>query len=597
MNSILLEQIRRLEAERKRWLAGESVVPTPPPAVVPPAATPASALSVPKSVETKLDRAASELRMAGFRAPRDLSELRMACIMDEFTFRCFGQEACRLITFRPDNYREVLADTRPHLLFVESAWNGNSGAWQYRVAKYNRPSDDLACLLAWCREQAIPTVFWNKEDPFHYDRFIDNARRFDFIFTTDVNMVPRYRSIVGHERVYALPFAAQPAFHNPIRLAKPRKQKLCFAGSYYGDRHDDRRAAMEVLLDSAVPFGLDIYDRNFGKALEIYKFPDRFQPFIRGNLGYDEIERAYKGYKCLLNVNTIQDSPTMFSRRVFEILASGTPVISNPAKGLTEIFGPDLVQIGVTDNDYKRLLSSVMGDDRFYRKLQVRGIRAVMERHTYRHRLLELLSKLDMKIDVHEPRLLVMATPADQAECKAILEAFRRQVYQNRELILFGDGSMLLEREDHVRCAALPVAGQRLADLAPDAEVIAFLSARHWYGRHYLSDLVHALQYSRASIVGKACRMAVVNGRVSTGDEALEFAFTPSVRADAALFRRDSFRGESLADIVEFLRCPGDTAALAASGAHVFSADRLNLLLDAQSFAGDEAAIIEELDA
>ena len=46
---------------------------------------------------------------------------------------------------------------------------------------------------------------------------------------------------------------------------------------------------------------------------------------------------AYRAYKIFLNVNSVHESPTMFSRRVFELLSSYTNVLSTPSVGITEI--------------------------------------------------------------------------------------------------------------------------------------------------------------------------------------------------------------------------------------------------------------------
>ena len=77
---------------------------------------------------------------------------------------------------------------------------------------------------------------------------------------------------------------------------------------------------MRILLDSSTEYELDIYDRFFDDNSP-NKFPAEYQRFVRGSLTYDEARSAYRMYKAVLNVNTIQDSPTMFSRRVYEVLA------------------------------------------------------------------------------------------------------------------------------------------------------------------------------------------------------------------------------------------------------------------------------------
>ncbi|MGC6653512.1 DUF3880 domain-containing protein, partial [Escherichia coli] len=73
----------------------------------------------------------------------------------------------------------------------------------------------------------------------------------DYIFTTDGNILEKYKSRVGHNRVYALPFAAQPAIHNPIRDKNKKLPvyEVCFAGSWYNNGHDTRRAQTEIVLD------------------------------------------------------------------------------------------------------------------------------------------------------------------------------------------------------------------------------------------------------------------------------------------------------------------------------------------------------------
>ena len=52
-----------------------------------------------------------------------------------------------------------------------------------------------------------------------------------------------------------------------------------------------------------------------------------------GELPYDQMLAAYKMYKVFLNVNSVIDSPTMCARRVFELSACSTPVVSGLVQG------------------------------------------------------------------------------------------------------------------------------------------------------------------------------------------------------------------------------------------------------------------------
>ncbi|MEA3419418.1 MAG: DUF3880 domain-containing protein [Campylobacterota bacterium] len=264
-------------------------------------------------------------------------KLKVACILDTFSYDVFSPEA-EFIQLTPQEWKEETETSQPDILLVESAWRGQDDLWQMKIMNL---SQELVDLIVYCRKNDIPTIFWNKEDPFHFDDFIDTAQYFDFVFTTDLECIPIYKYKLGHDNVYLLPFACQPKIHNPIEKFE-RKDAFVFAGAYYPD-FPDRMRVFEDFIEHLTSVGkLDIYDRHFGNTGTSNIFPKKYYPLIRGTLAYSEIDKAYKGYEYAINLNSITRSPTMFSRRVFELLASNTLVLSNYAEGIRYIFG-DLV--------------------------------------------------------------------------------------------------------------------------------------------------------------------------------------------------------------------------------------------------------------
>ncbi len=131
----------------------------------------------------------------------------------------------------PTTWRGLLGAHPVDLLFVESAWNGNGGAWRLAMTGPDGPSAELRALVDWCRGQGVPTVFWNKEDPPNYDLFLETARLFDHVFTVDADRLEDYRRDLGHDRVALLPFGAQPRLHNPVRRGGGRARPVAFAGT------------------------------------------------------------------------------------------------------------------------------------------------------------------------------------------------------------------------------------------------------------------------------------------------------------------------------------------------------------------------------
>ena len=64
--------------------------------------------------------------------------LRVAVILDDFSRLGFHYEWNQVLV-TPDDWRHELSE-QPDLLFVESAWRGNHGAWQFAMTGENAPS-------------------------------------------------------------------------------------------------------------------------------------------------------------------------------------------------------------------------------------------------------------------------------------------------------------------------------------------------------------------------------------------------------------------------------------------------------------------------
>lgn len=493
------------------------------------------------------------------------TELNVACILDEFSYQCFRYE-CNLITFRPDNWQEILTKEKPIMLFVESAWKGNEGAWQYKIGKYgSQDKDELVQLIDWCRKRNIPCVFWNKEDPVHFEKFIDSAKLFDFIFTTDGDCVDKYRKILGHNNVYVLPFAAQPRIHNPIKDVNEKKVKLCFTGSYYATRHEGRKKDLEDLLDVAMSYGLDIYDRNYDKNGEAntqsFMYPERFQPYIQGSLKYDEITKAYKGYTIMLNVNSVKDSPTMFSRRVFEILACGTPIVSTYSRGIENTFGKELVQMGKTKEEYRKLIIRLMTDLHFYERICIQGVREILNNHTYSHRLSSIVKNIGIKaLDNNHPKVSVICIAEGRRQLELVLESYTRQNYSNKELIIISSQERIIRKIQNyfsLREELLNRHTIKIKEINDDVyslcegEYISWFSFDNYYGANYLTDLVNGTKYSSCPIIGKASFFIYNKDseKIEVSNTENEFAYVSKVKIAACIIETKLFQMAQLGSV------------------------------------------------
>lgn len=463
--------------------------------------------------------------------------------------------------FSPNDWKDVLEAEKPKSLFVESAWNGNSGSWQYKIAKYPKHmGEELVELLSWAKNNGIPTVFWNKEDPPHYERFIHSAKHFDYVFTSDANMIPKYKKDVGHTRIYPLPFAAQPMIHNPI-LKQPRNLNVCFAGTYYGDIFPERKRDMDVLLKPALDFDLDIYDRQYGMVgyeTSHYRFPEIYQNAIRGRIEYSEMVHAYKRYKVFLNVNSVKDSPTMFSRRVFELLASGTVVISTYSKGIEEVIGNDVVLFAETEDETRLHLEKLLSDDYYWSRLSVNGIRRIMEYHTYNQRLSYIFEKCHLDFQpVPLPEITILSKVQNTLDLKSIEKFAVCQTYRNFELVLLNNG-----------CSSGDVLSLKARLMTKGIKVnftgylenvitmirnpfIAFISPQDYYFSNYLKDYALATNYSRnINFFGKRTYFIQKGSDVDLHSNGFEFMLVNRVPTATLMLRNTEFDASKLKNIL-----------------------------------------------
>ncbi|HAA98907.1 MAG TPA: methyltransferase type 12 [Alteromonas macleodii] len=433
---------------------------------------------------------------------------KVACIMDDFTFQSYSPEA-NLYQLTPENYLEELANFEPELLFIESAWRGKDDLWGSKVG---HRSTEVINIVEWCKQRNIPTVFWNKEDPIHFETFLNTAKLFDFVFTTDIDCIHRYKAALGHDNVFFLPFACQPKSSNPIEKYD-RKDAFCFAGAYYV-KYPDRTKDLESFVDALPSYKpLEIYDRNFGKDDPNYMFPDKYKPHIVGTLPFSEIDKAYKGYKYAINLNSIKQSQTMFARRVYELLACNTITVSNFSRGVRALFG-DLVQVSDNGSEIVRRLETLASDELLEGKYRLAGLRKVLSEHTYSARFNYIMNKVNGTDNKQPlPSFTVITMVESREQFDSVLRLVSKQTLQpTRVVVIFKEQSLNKsisgfknDFKGEVNFISLLEAQDRKLKCVKNSDdwVVVF-DTQDYYGPNYLMDIALSTRYSSARAIGKS---------------------------------------------------------------------------------------------
>lgn len=496
--------------------------------------------------------------------------LRVGVILDEFSEIALRWEWTQ-VSLTPGSWRQQVVGEQIELLFVESAWSGTGGAWRYQLTGSKAPSPALRELVTWCRTQGIPTVFWNKEDPVHFDDFIDTARLFDHVMTTDAACVSRYVDTLGHDRVGVMPFAAAAWIHNPMRPSGPPDRDVAFAGMYFTHKYPERREQIDLLLGAAhdvssrLPTGLEIFSR-FLDGDSRYQFPPPLDSRVVGSLSYPQMLTAYREFAAFINVSSVPESQTMCPRRVFEISACATPILATSTPAVTRVLGPDEALLVGDPENARWAVRAVVANAEWRHRMGVRASRRVLRDHTYRHRVDDVLRRAGLeRATSTDPTVSVVVSSSRPGQAEHVL----RTVAAQRDVII----QLVLLSHGHEPATDLAVRAREMgiADLilmhapsevtlgeclnrcveAAEGEIVTKMDDDDEYGPDYVGDQVRALDFSGAQVVGKHAHHVrlVEDDMLLLRFPTFENRFTHFVMGPTLMAPRDVFKSYPFAPV------------------------------------------------
>ncbi|MCW3765164.1 glycosyltransferase [Paenarthrobacter sp. PAE-2] len=431
-------------------------------------------------------------------------------ILDDFSTQCFAPEA-RLWPISVRDHREALERLRPEIMLIESAWNGNDGDWSFQITSPNGPKEGFFSLIQACRELGIPTVFWNKEDPPHFQEFLPAAREFDVILTSEESLINDYVEAAGHQNVAALPFAAQPRIHRPLRDAQASVGNVAFAGQYFAHKFPERREQMNLLFPPSADLGLSIYSRALGGDPN-YAFPEPYSNFVVGSLPYAAMVRAYGHHKVFLNVNSVPQSKSMCARRIFELSSSKTAVVSVESEAISGSYAADEVFTVQTQQEAAEVLGRLVKDHVFRERATHKAWRRTLQQHTYAQRMKQVYSMASL--EWYEPRhdLTAALVVSSLSSLERLLSQVDAQTADFEQLVVISrvgpdDAEIreLLQRKGINHAPVILRTPQDIANYQVDTRYIVAFSEAYDYAPDYANDLrLYTLHDSDARVTGKA---------------------------------------------------------------------------------------------
>jgi hypothetical protein len=535
-------------------------------------------------------------------------DLLVATLLGEMSYSLFEYEF-RALQVTSRGWKQVL-ESRPTMLLVESPWNGTEDAWLGFLGGDAEQSEEFTRMLEAFTAAGVPTVYWiNRDLPVGHPA-VDSAKLFDVVFTVSEESIPSYVEAFGHEKVFLLPPFIQPRIHNPNSVGG-RKSGVAVVSDYPAREHPEQAAQADAVLDPARGFPLSIFSSSSSGASS--EWPARYEPFIVGSLPYTELLTAYKMFDVFLNPDCAPGSQSVPDRRLFELAASGTPILSCTSPAIDKYFRDVVVQVD-DSNAGRFALRTLLRSEEMRSRMAVRGIRTCMREHTASLRfddILELSGVMAPRSPPTHP-VTVVAPTNHPEHIGEILMSAARQSYPNLQLVIAAHGIDLDEPEVRRQAADLGIdstvivgigADEPLGEVvnagfrAADGEFIGKIDDDDFYGPEFVADLIDAFQYTEAGIVGKQSYYAYIENLDATVIRfpGAEHMYVPWVAGATMIVKRSvfdavQFQYQQAGSDSQFMR---DAAAL---GVRIYSANRYNFMYMRSASEGHHTFKITDLE-
>jgi len=253
---------------------------------------------------------------------------------------------------------------------------------------WNILPDTIEALKAF----GIRTALWTIDAPRVFEHIVNAAPHYDFVFTggSEAYEILKKYNI---KNLHWLPFACDSDLHKPIELTPEELKRystdVCFVGSW-NPLYVKRRAVLEELTD----FNVGIWGPGWDKL----PAESPLRRFIRGlHAKPEDWTKIYSASKIVLCIHYHDTEGKVLcyqaSPRVYEVLACGAFLVADRQKDILTLFNPG-EHLVLFDNvkELREILTHYLSHPDEARTIAEKGRKKVLERHTYRHRIKEMLT-------------------------------------------------------------------------------------------------------------------------------------------------------------------------------------------------------------
>lgn len=305
-------------------------------------------------------------------------------------FADLGHDICLANVALDDTWQEALDEFGPDLVFTDAGWG----------IAYK--------LLPVLKRRHLPHIYWAIEDPPYLETLsMAYARQADAVFTTCRESISTYRQ----KGVYAdlLMFGCHPAYHRRMDPQHRFNHDIAFVGNNYFEfpaRLWGAQCLLRPLLDAG--YNIKIYGNEWwlDENRPFYIRPDQYG----GYLGNEELPALCSSVPIVLGLHSVDNSKTMTSMRVFEILGSGGFFLSQWTPAMEHLFRNHHHLIwSKSAGETRELVDHYLQNPAARERIALQGQEEVYTNHSYHQRVQQILPRL---YDVLERRKPLRPRPA-----------------------------------------------------------------------------------------------------------------------------------------------------------------------------------------
>ncbi|MBO2943994.1 glycosyltransferase [Paenibacillus sp. F411] len=288
------------------------------------------------------------------------------------------------IQVSPEGMLEAARKERPDVILVMNGLHVFPKDWTMQL-------EEVSSL-------GITTAVWFVDDPYFTEETSVLCRHYDLVFTHELSCAELYRSL-GAERVHYMPLAVHPGIFAPIPAGADYQSDICFIGNAFRNR--------AALFDELAPYLSGKKVRIIGGFWERLTRYKQLSPCIKsGFIPPAETAKYYNGAKIVINLhrpagigddnrNSLGLPGRSINPRTFEISACGTLQLTDIREDLYHYYEPGVdIETFRDARELQHKLEHYLSREQERLDIAVRGLRTTWSRHTYKHRLPQLLEIL-----------------------------------------------------------------------------------------------------------------------------------------------------------------------------------------------------------